>query len=38
MLKREISDHILAYGEIAGTYTRQIKQIVTNEIQFQDCC
>lgn len=38
MLKREISDHILAYGEITGTYTRQINQLIKNELEFQDCC
>ena len=38
MLKREISDHSLAYGEITGTYTRQINQMVKNELEFQDCC
>ena len=38
MLKREISDHILAYGEITGTYTRKINQMVKNELEFQDCC
>jgi Raf kinase inhibitor-like YbhB/YbcL family protein len=38
MLKREISDHIIAYGEITGTYTRQFNQLVKNELEFQDCC
>lgn len=38
MLKREMSTHILAYGEISCKYTRQINQLVINEIQYQDCC
>lgn len=36
--KREISNHILAFGEITGTYSRQINQMEKNELEFQDCC